>query len=156
MECDNEDEFTLCNFNNLNLEHTESGYAESIICYVYWNENASSYLLAARNIMNDCFPVELEVDLDRTINAQKLYYAKIHYFEGENSIVYVSNNKRYVCEYIINEFGIDITDGNIYYVTGDLYKCRYKCRMQSRQDIINCMMIHHNTDEFEILELNII
>jgi hypothetical protein len=141
---------SLLNFNNLNLNLQNHNY--HYICYVYWNQYKNKYLLSVNNRFDHS--KEIKIDVDLKFNGRKLYYGKIEYLEGLDSVVYVSNNKRKVCEYIINEFGIDIVENIIYYVTGDIYKCKFNCNMNTKEDIINCMMIH-NTNEYEILELEV-
>jgi hypothetical protein len=148
MDIENEIE-TLSNFRNLTLNNTQHGYPVPQFCYVYWNQYLSIYTISTRKEIDS---IEIEVDLDLTVTTSKLYYGKIHYYQGRESIVYVSNNKQTVCEFILNEFEIDINDGTIYYFTGEHYKCKFNCIMNTRQDIINCMMIH-NTDEYGIFEL---
>lgn len=119
-------------------------------CYIYYSVSNNDYLLS---LNPETESKSVNVVIDNKVETNILYYAKINHLEGFDSIAYVSNNKKLVCEYIYDLFDLGCDDNTIYYNSGEVFKCNFKCTMKSKKDAINCIM-KHNIDEYKIMKLN--
>lgn len=122
----------------------------TLICYIYYSVSKNDYLLSQKD---ETESKSIDVVIDKTCKMETIYYAKLHFLEGYDSVAYASNNKKKVCEFIYNYLELGVEDDIVYYISGDVYKCKVGCCMKSKQNVINCMMLH-GSDEYEILELN--
>ena len=118
-----------------------------MICYIYYNESKNDYLLSLKN---ETESIPINVNINNAYDNKVVYYAKLHFHEGYDSISYASNNKKNICEFIYDYLELSVDNDVVYYVSGEMYKTNDKCILKNKHDVINYMM-NHDTDEYSIL-----